>query len=53
MKDSIDKLEKELKAVKLAHAVEKQIMQDNFDKCKTAAEYWKKKCEELGKERQK
>ena len=41
MKDSIDKLEKELKAVKLAHAVEKQIMQDNFDKCKTAAEYLK------------
>jgi hypothetical protein len=46
-------LEKELKATKLAHAVEKQIMQDNFDKCKTAAEYWKKKCEELEKEREK
>lgn len=41
MKDSIDKLEKELKAVKLAHAVEKQIMQDNFTQCKTAAEYLK------------
>jgi hypothetical protein len=46
-------LEKELKATKLAHAVEKQIMQDNFDKCKTAAEYWKKKCEALEKEREK
>ena len=34
-------LEKELKATKLAHAVEKQIMQDNFTQCKTAAEYLK------------
>jgi hypothetical protein len=42
-------MSKELKALKLAHAVEKQIMQDNFDKCKTAAEHWKKKCEKLEK----
>jgi hypothetical protein len=42
-------LEKELKVTKLAHAVEKQIMQDNFDKCKTAGEHWKKKCEKLEK----
>jgi chromosome segregation ATPase len=42
-------LEKELKATKLAHAVEKQMMQDNFTQCKTAAEHWKKKCEKLEK----
>jgi NADH pyrophosphatase NudC (nudix superfamily) len=34
-------MSKELKALKLAHAVEKQIMQDNFTQCKTAAEYLK------------
>jgi hypothetical protein len=42
-------MSKELKALKLAHAVEKQIMQDNFTQCKTAAEHWKKKCEKLEK----
>ena len=36
-----ESLEKELQATKLAHAVEKQIMQDNFDKCKMAGEYLK------------
>ena len=40
-------LEKELKATKLAHAVEKDIMQTNFDQCKTAAEHWKKVAEDL------
>jgi hypothetical protein len=49
MKDMSKELEKELKALKLAHAVEKQIMQDNFTQCKTAAEHWKKKCEKLEK----
>jgi hypothetical protein len=53
MQDIIDNLKKELKAIKLAHAVEKDIMQTNFDQCKTAAEYWKKKCEALEKEREK
>jgi hypothetical protein len=50
MKDMIDKLEIELKAVKLSHAVEKQMMTDNFTQCKTAAEHWKVKCDKLEKE---
>jgi len=41
MKDMSKELEKELKVTKLAHAVEKQIMQDNFTQCKTAGEYLK------------
>ena len=36
-----ESLEKELQATKLAHAVEKQLMTDNFTQCKTAAEYLK------------
>lgn len=43
----LDEKEKELKAVRLAHAVEKDIMQTNFDQCKSAAEYWKKQAEGL------
>ena len=42
-----ESLEKELQATKLAHAVEKQIMQDNFTQCKTAAEHWKTVAEDL------
>lgn len=49
MKDRINKLEKELKAVKLAHAVEKQIMQDNFDKCKAVAELRQWRCDQADK----
>jgi hypothetical protein len=45
----LDDKDKELRAVKLAHAVEKDIMQTNFDQCKSAAEYWKKKYEEICK----
>jgi hypothetical protein len=41
MKDMSKELEKELKVTKLAHAVEKQIMQDNFTQCKTVGEYLK------------
>jgi len=45
----LDDKDKELRAVKLAHAVEKDIMQTNFDQCKSAAEYWKKKYQEVCK----
>ncbi|MFA5408320.1 MAG: hypothetical protein WC343_06060 [Bacilli bacterium] len=43
----LDDKDKELRAVKLAHAVEKDIMQTNFDQCKSAAEYWKDRAENL------
>jgi hypothetical protein len=39
----LDDKEKELKAARLAHAVEKDIMQTNFNLCKESAEYWKNK----------
>jgi hypothetical protein len=45
----VDDLNRELKLVNIAHAVEKDIMQTNFDQCKSAAEYWKKKYEEICK----
>lgn len=32
--------ERELKAQRLIRAIEKDIMQDNFNLCKEAAEYW-------------
>jgi hypothetical protein len=42
-------MSKELKALKLAHAVEKQIMQDNFDKCKAVAELRQWRCDQADK----
>ena len=45
----VDDLNRELKLVNIAHAVEKDIMKTNFDQCKSAAEYWKKKYEEICK----
>ena len=45
----VDDLNRELKLVNIARAVEKDIMQTNFDQCKSAAEYWKKKYEEICK----
>ena len=40
---------RELKAQRLIRSVEADIMQTNFDQCKWAAEYWKKKHEEICK----
>lgn len=40
-------LEKELKAIKLAHAVEKNIMTDNFNLCKSSAEQWEELTENM------
>jgi len=40
---------RELKAQRLIRSVEADIMQTNFDQCKSAAEYWKKKYQEVCK----
>jgi predicted nucleic acid-binding Zn-ribbon protein len=40
-------LEKELKAERQIWSTEKEQMTDNFNQCKTAAEHWKKKAEDL------
>lgn len=38
--------ERELKAQRLIRVIEKDIMQDNFNLCKEAAEYWKNKAKD-------
>ena len=45
----VDDLSRELKIVNLTNAVEKEIMTDNFTRCKQAAEYWKEKYQEVCK----
>lgn len=45
----LDEKEKELKAEKLVWAIKEEQMRDNFQRCKSAAEYWKKKYEEICK----
>ena len=45
----VDDLNRELKLVNIAHAVEKDIMQTNFTRCKQAADYWKEKYQEVCK----
>ena len=39
--------ERELKAQALIRSVEADIMQTNFDQCKSAAEYWKSQAQSL------
>jgi hypothetical protein len=39
--------ERELKAQRLIRSVEADIMQTNFDQCKSAAEYWKSQAQSL------
>jgi len=43
----LDDKDLELKTVRIAHAVEKDIMQTNFTRCKQAAEYWKAQAKDL------
>jgi hypothetical protein len=38
---------RELKAQRLIRSVEADIMQTNFDQCKSAAEYWKSQAQSL------
>ena len=45
----LDDKDLELKTVRIAHAVEKDIMQTNFTRCKQAAEHWKEKYQEVCK----
>lgn len=39
--------EREFKAQRLIRSVEADIMQTNFDQCKSAAEYWKSQAQSL------
>jgi hypothetical protein len=45
----LDDKDLELKTVRIAHSVEKDIMQTNFTRCKQAAEHWKEKYQEVCK----
>ena len=38
---------KELQTEKLVWSIKEEQMRDNFQRCKDAAEYWKKKAEDL------
>ena len=49
LKAENERLKKELQAEKLVWAIKEGEMRDNFQKCKSAAEYWKKKHEEICK----
>ena len=42
--------EKELRAERLVWSIKEEQMRDNFQRCKDAAEYWKKQAEDLMKE---
>lgn len=49
LKAENERLKKELQVEKLVWAIKEGQMRDNFQKCKSAAEYWKKKHEEICK----
>jgi len=49
LKAENERLKKELQAEKLVWAIKEGQMRDNFQKCKSAAECWKKKYEEICK----
>jgi hypothetical protein len=49
LKAENERLKKELQAEKLVWAIKEGQIRDNFQRCKSAAEYWKKKYEEICK----
>ena len=47
LKKKLADAERELKAQRLIRSVGADIMQTNFDQCKSAAEYWKSQAQSL------
>ena len=50
LKSENERLKKELQAEKLVWSIKEEQMRDHFQRCKDAAEYWKKQAEDLMKE---
>ena len=49
LKAENERLKKELQAEKLVWAIKEGQIRDNFQRCKSAAEYWKDKYQEVCK----